>query len=241
MIDIHNHTNYSDGEHTPEEIVINAANNGIQTIGISDHHKAFFMEHPHYKDFNSYINEINNLKKKYSEKIKISLGIEININFKYKNDENRIPYEELQGLDYVLLERIEGIAPFEYPGKYHIKFKDISIIAERIRNKIGLAHTDIFKLSEIYSEDKGLEYGMDYVLGTMEKYNIFWELNTQAQYKYFDYIMNNGNGKKVALLFDKLEKYKIEVMAGSDTHYIGFDFNVNRLKLANEIAIEGKL
>lgn len=180
MIDIHNHTIYSDGEHTPEEIVINAINNGIGTIGISDHHKAFFMEKPRYKDFRSYVNEINNLKKKYKEKIKILSGIEININFRSAIDEYIIPYEELQRLDYVLLERIDGLVSFETQGKHHIKLKEIGRIAEKINCKTGLAHTDILKLAEIYSEDKGLEYGIDYVLDIMKKYSIFWEINTQA-------------------------------------------------------------
>jgi hypothetical protein len=37
-------------------------------------------------------------------------------------------------------------------------------------------------------------------------------------------------------LFDKVKKHKIEVIAGSDTHYINFDFNIHKLRLANEIA-----
>lgn len=236
MVDIHNHSIYSDGCHTPEEIVINAINHGIDTIGLSDHHKAFFMEKPKHKDFKSYISEINGLKEKYNDRIKVLSGIEINLNFKTAIDEYRIPYDSVQSLDYVLLERIDGLAPFEPPRRHHIRLKEISRITEKIKCKIGLAHTDIFELSEIYSEDKGLEYGMDYVISIMKNYNIFWEINTQSQYKYFDYIIKNSNNEKVTMLFNKIQKHKIEAIAGSDTHYINFDFDINKLKIANEIA-----
>lgn len=236
MIDIHNHTIYSDGEHTPEEIIVNAINNGIDTIGLSDHHKAFFMEKPQYKGFNSYVEEINNLKEKYKGKINILSGIEINLNFKYEIDERRIPYGDLEKLDYVLLERIDGLAPFASPAKYHIKFKDIGCMISKIKTKIGFAHTDILKLAEIYSDNKGLDYGLDYTLSTMEEYNIFWELNVQPQYEYFDYIIKNMNKEEVCMLFDKLKKYNIQIIPGSDTHLISFDLNINRLKEANLIA-----
>jgi len=236
MIDIHNHTKFSDGVFMPEEIVLNAINNGIDIVGISDHHKAFFMEQPYYRDFKTYIEEISYLKKKYKDEIKILSGIELNLNFLYDIDENRIPYEELQKLDYVLLERVEGLSPNELPAKYYVKFKDIGHIAKKIKAKIGLAHTDLLKLAKIYSGNKSIEYGMDYVINTMKEYNIFWELNVQRQYKYFDYIINNRNDKNVALLFEKIKKHKIELIAGSDSHDYIWDFNINRLKLANLVA-----
>jgi histidinol phosphatase-like PHP family hydrolase len=195
------------------------------------------MDRPYYKDFDSYIKEIDSLKVKYNKKIKILSGIEINLNFKHDNDESRIPYERLKNLDYVLLERINGLAPFEPPGKHHIKLHNIGTLASKINTKIGLAHTDIFKLAEIYSEGKGIEHGIDFVLGIMKQYNIFWELNTQPQYKYFDYILNNWNSEKVIMLFNKIRENKIEVIPGSDNHYIDFDFDAGRLKEANMIGI----
>ena len=236
MIDLHNHTRYSDGESFPEEIIINAIKNGIDTVGISDHHKAFFMEEPKYKPFEDYINEINYLKKKYKDKIEVKAGIEINLNFNEVGGESRIPYAKLSKADFVLLERIDGLVTFEIPNRYHVKLKDIGRIVDRISSRIGLAHTDLLKLSQIYSEGKGLEYGMDYVLSILKEYNIFWELNTRDEHKYFDYIIGNWDSPQVIKLFQKLREKNIEITASTDTHSICDDFNIKRLRLANMVA-----
>ncbi|HQC15322.1 PHP domain-containing protein, partial [Mesotoga prima] len=37
MIDIHNHTTYSDGRNTVEEVIQSALKEGLQIVGISDH------------------------------------------------------------------------------------------------------------------------------------------------------------------------------------------------------------
>ena len=37
FMDLHNHTIWSDGIHTPEKIIQNAIVNSVTTIGISDH------------------------------------------------------------------------------------------------------------------------------------------------------------------------------------------------------------
>ena len=76
--DLHTHTIYSDGNHTPEEMVLSAIEKGLQVIGISDHS---------YTDFDGtycmkkekieeYIEEIENLKVKYRDKIKVLCGVE---------------------------------------------------------------------------------------------------------------------------------------------------------------------
>jgi len=112
----------------------------VRVIGISDHHKAFFMDSPKYNNFDEYIDEINYLKNKYMDKINVKAGIEINLNINEARGESRIPYAKLSKADFVLLERIDGLATFEYPNRYHIKLKDIGQIADRINCRIGLAN-----------------------------------------------------------------------------------------------------
>jgi len=236
MLDLHNHTIYSDGYYTPETLIINAIENGIKVIAITDHHKAFFMEHPKYKPFEDYIDEINYLKEKYRHKIEVRSGIEINLNFNEVIGESRIPYKKLSKLDLVLLERVDGIAAFELPKRYNIKLKDIGRIVDRINCKVGLAHADLLKLSKIYGNGKGIEYGMDYVISILKKYNLFWEVNTRSEHEYFDYIINNWDNEEVIMLFKKLREENIEITAGTDTHFISKDFNIRRLRLANMIS-----
>jgi len=76
--DLHTHTVYSDGNNTPEEMVLSAIEKGLDVIGISDHSYTSFDDSYCLKKetVEEYIKEIQSLKTKYSDKIKILCGIE---------------------------------------------------------------------------------------------------------------------------------------------------------------------
>ncbi|MBQ8204154.1 MAG: histidinol-phosphatase [Clostridia bacterium] len=76
--DLHIHTVFSDGKNTPEEMVLSAIKKGLKVIGFSDHsYTCFDEEYCIKKDsIDEYICEIENLKVKYRDKIKILCGIE---------------------------------------------------------------------------------------------------------------------------------------------------------------------
>ncbi len=76
LVDRHIHSTFSDGANTPEEIVQEAINRKMTTIGLSDHSYVPFDEVYSITDFNGYVTEIKRLQEKYSKKIKILLGIE---------------------------------------------------------------------------------------------------------------------------------------------------------------------
>ena len=76
LVDRHIHSTFSDGANTPEEIVQEAINRQMTTIGFSDHSYLFFDERFCIKDYTGYIAEINRLKEKYRDKIEILLGVE---------------------------------------------------------------------------------------------------------------------------------------------------------------------
>lgn len=109
--DIHNHTIYSDGDSTPEEIIQNAIKNGLNTVGISDHNRALFFREPEYECLYSYINEINMLKQYYRNDIQVLMGIELNLNFEYDDEIDTISFDIIRTLDYILLEHLDGTAP----------------------------------------------------------------------------------------------------------------------------------
>lgn len=92
--DLHVHTTYCDGNDTPEEMVNAAIEKGLNCIGFSAHSYTSFEEEYCIKKENipKYISEINFLKEKYQNKIKILLGIEQD----YYSD---IP---AKGYDYVI-------------------------------------------------------------------------------------------------------------------------------------------
>ena len=76
--DLHTHTTYSDGNNTPEEMVLSAIEKGIKVFGISDHSYMDFDDSYCLKKekVKEYIKEIERLKAKYSDKIEVLCGIE---------------------------------------------------------------------------------------------------------------------------------------------------------------------
>lgn len=79
--DFHLHTVFSDGENTPEEIVLEALSRGMTAIGFSEHSYTPFDENGCLKrgGTDEYIEEISRLKEKYAGKITILCGIEQDI------------------------------------------------------------------------------------------------------------------------------------------------------------------
>ncbi len=78
MKDLHVHTTYCDGINTPEEIVLAAIDKGLSELGFSGHSYTPFDTNycmsPESEAL--YFKEINFLKDKYKDKIKILCGIE---------------------------------------------------------------------------------------------------------------------------------------------------------------------
>lgn len=76
--DLHTHTTYCDGKNSPEEMVLAAIDMNMKTIGFSAHSYTFFDERYCLKKEKTkeYKAEIDSLKNKYKNKIKILCGIE---------------------------------------------------------------------------------------------------------------------------------------------------------------------
>ncbi len=78
---LHIHSTFCDGADTPEEMVLTAIENGFDSIGFSGH--SYMHYSPSYsmslEGTLDYIKEINRLKPKYAEKIKIFCGLEFDM------------------------------------------------------------------------------------------------------------------------------------------------------------------
>lgn len=100
---LHTHTRFCDGAHTPEEIVLEAIGKGMNVIGFSGH--AYTPVDISYcmtpQDTACYRAEIERLKVQYSDRIKILLGLEQDL-YSAPPDER---YDYLIGsVHYVLLD-----------------------------------------------------------------------------------------------------------------------------------------
>lgn len=91
LCDYHIHSVYSDGSNTPEQLVEEAVNKGLEQIGISDHSYTFFDKSycMQKEKIDEYLKSISDLKKRYENRIKIFCGIEQD----YYSDESTKIYD----------------------------------------------------------------------------------------------------------------------------------------------------
>ncbi len=120
---IHTHTNYCDGNNTPEEMVLAAINKGMKTIGISTHGPLPFDVKWAVDDdkIQIYIDEINALKEKYKDKIDVLLGMELD--YFIDTEFDHIDKSILKQLDYTIgsihyLGRFDDGKPWTVDGSY---------------------------------------------------------------------------------------------------------------------------
>ena len=202
LMDLHNHTLFSyDGSNTPEEIIENAIRNGFDAVGICDHQFTIKTR------LREYIEYIRSCKEKYRRDIKVFVGLELSV-CPLPDD---FSADDICGLDYILLERL-GKAGAASLG-------DVIALRRRIACPVGLAHCDVFKLSE--------QYGLD-MLELMKKENIFWELNTSGNYSYYYDFLTNENKRNA------IKQSGVGVSVGSDTHAI-FEYRKKQIINANEL------
>ena len=91
---LHTHTIYCDGINTPEELVEAAIAKGFDSIGFSGHSYMTYADWVPRDRTAEYKEHINRLKKRYADRIKIYLGLEVDL---YSG-----PETELIGFDYLI-------------------------------------------------------------------------------------------------------------------------------------------
>lgn len=120
---IHTHTNYCDGKNTAEEMILAAIAKGMKTIGISTHGPLPFETKWSIDNdkVENYIDEINALKEKYSDKIEVLLGMELDYftDIEFNHVDNSI----FEKLDYFVgsvhyLGQIEDGSQWAVDAKY---------------------------------------------------------------------------------------------------------------------------
>lgn len=219
IMDLHNHSLWSDGTNTIKEIVENAIKHNISAIGITDHLQADKYLAVKFTQINSYIKELIELKTYYKNRIKVLIGIEISIFECLKYVEN-IPFKALNGLDYVLIECLENLNP-------RIPVNNIEAYLQKFTCRLGLAHTNLLKLANNHG-------GLVNIMKFLSKNNIFWEINSNSMYEFFDDIIIQRNNN-THFLIDLIRDHKINISVGSDTHDLN-DYEFGRLYEANRVA-----
>ena len=102
QFNLHTHSIFSDGKSSPEEVVLEAINQGLKVLGFSDHSPVPFENSFAIKNDNvqNYISTIKTLKEKYKDQIDIYCSMEMDFIPRIIKDFKKTK-EEL-GLDYMI-------------------------------------------------------------------------------------------------------------------------------------------
>lgn len=215
LMDVHNHTIWSDGVDSMEDIVLNAIHKGLDCIGISDHFDTLKCHSVSPNELDKYISLIESLKKKYSKHITICSGVEISFdNSLCKLDS--LPFDLLNKLDYVIFEY------FNFNNK-----EEFIALRHNFTCNVGLAHTDLINMIKIWNLPKLFEF--------LKNNKIFWEININEGHQYFFNILEKITSFKVSYFFKNMKKFGIPITVGSDIHSLKY-FNKENLYLANKFA-----
>ena len=117
--DFHMHTAYSTDSNVPaEEMILGAVKKGLNTICITDHHDE---DYPFYEemgenafllDMDSYVNDLYVLKKKFTDKIDVRVGVELglqpHLTERYRNLIDQDPFDFVIGSVHL----VKGKDPF---------------------------------------------------------------------------------------------------------------------------------
>lgn len=227
LMDLHNHTVWSDGVNSPREIIENAIKHKVKAVGISDHFRTGKCHSIQPEEFMAYINAVTKLKQEYAGVIEVYCGIEFTI--MHFESFKRIPYTVTNQLDYFLLEYLDNL----YYQKPDFDLNEIAGYLRKAQCRVGLAHTNLLSIAN-YHRDSG---GLEAVLDVLKFSNIIWEINSHSDYEWFNGIVNNSRNTAEERLIDGITARKIDVSVGSDTHALE-KYEFERLKQANLIAYQ---
>lgn len=232
MLDIHNHTTFSDGKYSPEEMIEAGIDNGLNIIGISDHYDPYLLRQDKClqpEALPEYSRYITALKDRYP--IDLVLGLEVGTQTTGVNAPEG-PY------DYFIysIHTVPGLPnlfEMEYPWKEYLSE---AIEAVKLIKKPGfIGHLDFLRRHIPGSAPIGEKTMVDEFMKTLVKMDLGLELNTSG----WDYKFDEPTPQKwiIERYLDLGGKY---ITIGSDSHwtsYIG-KWNDRALALLRELRVK---
>ncbi|MBL8880592.1 MAG: hypothetical protein JNG88_15875 [Phycisphaerales bacterium] len=199
ILNLHNHTPFSDGAYTIDEIVeahLDLKEIKVAGVGISDHlfctptSREVTNEREYQRIFaaeaRNYVAEVRAARERWGDKIRIYCGAEINWP-KNKGMFKLIP-DMLEGIDYVLFEYVDWAG-----------LTQLANAARRFPCPIGLAHADV---SREYPKTPH-----DQIVRTLANARIFYEISSKFM------PLNDFDP-----WYSVLPQHRVQVAIGTDTH-----------------------
>ncbi len=205
-INLHVHSNFSDGKNSIIKIVLKSIKLGLDHIAITDHFsnswKAGVIPTLNNSDkISRYLQEIRDcqefLRSSKNKKLRLYRGIEIDL----ESSKNFIQkYVNAKEFDIILFEYLE--CP-----------ESIAFITSIIKNWKKKASDEYFPILGLAHFDPSnfIHGSLDILIQFLKKYDIYFEFNS----RYPEYYSRRNE-----LFFEKLREHRIPVAIGCDSHNI---------------------
>ncbi|MDD1772919.1 MAG: PHP domain-containing protein [Methanomassiliicoccales archaeon] len=199
-INLHNHTIFSDGDFTVEEVVRSARDSGLTHVAITDHFETEKLPSPLRKEnFDRYLDCIRSAGDSVGNGMKVLAGVEIDANPE-RCDLYELPFDMLNRLDLVLFEFVDD------PLNGGVPLNELRSLVKELRVPFGFCHWD---MDRIY-RDREPEWLAD----KLAEIGAFVEVPTSQHY-----------ARQGRFLYEHSERFyrafdgKVKVSIGTDMHH----------------------
>ncbi|MBN1297488.1 PHP domain-containing protein [bacterium] len=136
-VNLHVHSAFSDGQYIPQTLAVQAIERHVRVLGITDHYETRKTLSIRAELLPQYIDTLEQISADYHDHLRILKGLEINTLEICVHGRALPNTDQLQRLDYVVLEYVTNIPRAGVPLKHAI------MLAREIPVPVGLAHTDL--------------------------------------------------------------------------------------------------
>lgn len=199
MMNLHNHTTYSDGRLTPKEVVEAAIDSGLEYVGITDHFATRKVVCVKVDELGQYTASIRELAGRYKDRIRVLVGVELDAS-QDRTDFDSLPYDRVSELDFVLMEYVQD------PLWRGMDLWEAIKVCNKIHCPVGLAHNDIGR--------NFAHTNMESLINMLSSHEIFIELCSSLRNSKF-----NKPYYRYAEAFFEAARGRILVSIGTDSHY----------------------
>ena len=200
MMNLHNHTTYSDGRFSPRDIIEAAIRAGLSAVGISDHYRTTRTRSLAPSSLEEYQEHVGRLAVHYKEKIRVMVGVEVDASPDRTEDIGYLPLAQFNKLDFVVFEHVQD----EQAGG--MSLWELFDLRKELEPPVGLAHNDI---ARNFSD---IDHAV--LIPVLETNHLFLELCPSPRHAKLQRPLYRHSAE----FFGKLKGTRVELAFGTDTH-----------------------
>jgi histidinol phosphatase-like PHP family hydrolase len=202
-INLHVHSTWSDGAHSPRDLVRSAVVHRLSHIGISDHYLTRKLSEPQFcvgpRDVAAYVADIRQVAADHTRWVDVLAGLEIDWSARAASYLPAL-WPQVGELDYLLFEYVDDA---EWGGD---SLEALLELRPALPLPVGLAHSN---LSANFSE----RYAPEALVELLEANDLFLELSTAPEHRY-----HRAQDPYSLRVWECLAEGAVRFSVGSDVH-----------------------